>query len=219
MILFATGLLAGSLHVVTGPDHLAALAPLAVDDTKRAARVGAIWGLGHGLGVCAVGSIGIFAAQALDVNLVSSWSEFLVGLVLVLVGVWAIHRSMGVTVHVHDHAHDAGDDHEHFHVHTGKVHTHGHHQHAVFGVGALHGAAGTGHLFGVIPAMALGPADAAVYLVAYLMAAVVSMSLFGGLLGRVVARGGQALVRHLMLGSGGLAVSLGLLWAWTGLPL
>ena len=50
-MLVVSGLLAGSMHVVSGPDHLVALAPLALHDKKRAYGVGALWGLGHGVGV------------------------------------------------------------------------------------------------------------------------------------------------------------------------
>ena len=218
MLVFGTGLVAGSLHVVSGPDHLAALAPLAVADSRGSARLGAQWGLGHGLGVCILGALGVYARTVLDVQLLSEWSEVLVGSVLVCIGIWAIRRSMGITVHAHGHEHGQGRTHDHVHVHTETEHDHRGHQHAVFGVGALHGAAGTGHLFGVVPAMALSPVDAALYLSAYLLAAVVSMALFGGLIGRIVQRGGQRSVRALMICSGGIAIAVGMVWSIASLP-
>ena len=218
MLLFGTGLVAGSLHVVSGPDHLAALAPLAVDDSRRSARLGALWGLGHGLGVCVLGALGMYARALFDIELMSTWSEVLVGVVLVLVGLWAIRRAMGITIHSHGHQHDHERVHQHFHVHTENAHEHRGHQHAVLGVGALHGAAGTGHLFGVVPAMALSPADSAIYLGAYLLAAVVSMALFGGLIGRIVNRGGQRSVRTLMVSSGCIAIAVGMVWSVTSFP-
>eukprot|EP00569_Conticribra_weissflogii_P013922 CAMPEP_0171417680 /NCGR_PEP_ID=MMETSP0880-20121228/40722_1 /TAXON_ID=67004 /ORGANISM="Thalassiosira weissflogii, Strain CCMP1336" /LENGTH=397 /DNA_ID=CAMNT_0011935941 /DNA_START=225 /DNA_END=1418 /DNA_ORIENTATION=+ len=52
------GLVSGSLHAIAGPDHLAALIPRCCGlPWHKAARVGAVWGLGHGvsatlLGVC-----------------------------------------------------------------------------------------------------------------------------------------------------------------------
>ena len=80
MLALGTGLIAGTLHVVSGPDHLAALAPIAVQDRARGIRVGAIWGLGHGLGVCALGGLGIAFRQVIDVSLMSQWSERFVGI-------------------------------------------------------------------------------------------------------------------------------------------
>ena len=55
MIAILAGLAAGGLHVFAGVDHLAALAPLAVEAPSKAGRTGGFWGLGHGLGVVIVG--------------------------------------------------------------------------------------------------------------------------------------------------------------------
>ena len=42
------GLLAGCLHTLAGPDHLAALTPLTVGRSRfKAAFLGALWGGGH----------------------------------------------------------------------------------------------------------------------------------------------------------------------------
>ena len=80
------------------------------------------------------------------------------------------------------------------------------------GVGLLHGMAGTGHLFGVIPALALGVGEAVIYLAAYLVAAVLAMGGFAFLLGRMAAKGGPRLVRRLMYGSGTAALVVGGFW-------
>jgi len=53
-----TGLLAGGVHVLSGPDHLAAVAPLAVQD-RSAWRSGLRWGLGHSSGVLLVGVLSL----------------------------------------------------------------------------------------------------------------------------------------------------------------
>ena len=221
-MILVSGLIAGLIHTISGPDHLAALAPIAAADHRRAVRLGALWGLGHGLGVCALGGIGVLAKQTLAVEWLSTWSEFLVGLVLIGVGVWAVRRSFDVTIHTHGHRHAEKTDHGHIHVHIGKKHgqrAHRNHQHTALGVGALHGAAGTGHLFGVVPALALGAVDAGIYLAAYLLAAVGSMALFGGIIGRVTARGGQLMLRRMMLASGGVAAAVGVVWSWSSWPL
>jgi hypothetical protein len=49
MMALLTGLFAGALHVLAGPDHLVALAPIAADKPRRALSLGLRWGLGHGL--------------------------------------------------------------------------------------------------------------------------------------------------------------------------
>ncbi len=222
MLALGTGLIAGSLHVISGPDHLAALAPIALSDRTRAMRVGATWGLGHGLGVCALGGLGLALRQVVDVEIMSQWSELVVGLTLIGIGTWALHRSTRMEVHAHSHTHD-GHAHVHLHVHVdepdhGADQAHSVHSHAALGVGFLHGAAGTGHLFGVVPALALPAPDAAVYILAYLVSAVGSMALFGGLLGQFAARSTTGWMRRLVWASGLAAILIGLVWTWTSWP-
>lgn len=56
---FATvggGVLAGGLHAVSGPDHLAALLPRIMGQKwHNSMRIGAMWGLGHGFSAMAIG--------------------------------------------------------------------------------------------------------------------------------------------------------------------
>ncbi len=51
-----SGFFAGIAHVASGPDHLAAVAPLAIGKRRSlsAAAIGASWGLGHRLWVALV---------------------------------------------------------------------------------------------------------------------------------------------------------------------
>lgn len=223
MLTILSGLAAGAAHVVTGPDHLAALAPIAVQDPGRAARLGLRWGLGHGLGVVVLGVIGMFARTWIDVGAVSAWAEVSVGFVLVLVGGWAFLRASRLVVHAHEHGH-GHEDHSHLHLHPSEkdhdaAEAHLGHSHAAFFVGALHGAAGTGHLLGLLPSLALAPAEAAVYLAAYFVAAVGAMVAFGGLMGALVRSQGAAMLRRVMYGSSALAVALGVYWVGSAWPL
>ncbi|MCK6505115.1 hydantoin utilization protein A [Myxococcota bacterium] len=229
LIPLLSGLAAGSVHVVTGPDHLAAVAPLALRDRRAAARTGAAWGLGHGLGVVLLGGLGMLAREAVDVHALSGWSEFSVGFLLVGLGLWSLRGALGMQIHDHGHAHDpagagpaASADHAHPHVHLGAhahdLQAHQGHSHAAFGVGLFHGAAGMGHLLGVVPALALPPAESAVYLAAYLVAAVGSMALFGLVLGELARRAGRAALRGLVLAASLFTVGVGGWWLLTTFP-
>ena len=218
------GLLAGSAHVFAGPDHLAAVVPLAVDRVRSAARIGASWGVGHAVGVLALGLLGQLLQRWVDVHWLSGWSESLVGLLLVGLGAWALWRSRVLVVHAHGHEHDAvdsaGDGHAHAHVHVGdqtigdaRHADHGQHQrhvHSAFGIGALHGAAGTGHLLGVLPSLALPTSAAIAYLVSYGIAAVVSMTVFAVGIGWLVDRTGA--VHRLLQVAGAAAIGVGVVW-------
>lgn len=202
------GLIAGSMHVLSGPDHLAAIAPLAVREPARAWRTGATWGLGHGLGVALLGSAGALARETMDIDLLSARSEGTVGFLLIAIGLWALLRARRVLVHAHPH-----EGHAHPHVHVGDdSHVGGLHTHAALGVGALHGMAGAGHLLGVLPSLALPTAQAATYLLAYLCSAVLSMAGFARLLGGAAGSLGPRPLRALVFASGLCSIGVGGYW-------
>lgn len=196
MLAALTGLLAGMVHVISGPDHLAAVAPLAVRVHRRAWIPGMRWGLGHSAGVALVGVLAIALREILPLELLSSISERLVGVVLIAIGVWSLRVALRVQVHTHRHEHD-GEAHDHVHVHdpshrhpdsTG-VHSHAH---TAFGIGTLHGLAGSSHFLGVLPALALPTrVEAVTYLLAFAVGTVAAMAAFSSVLGLVAARGSQ----------------------------
>lgn len=216
LILTLTGALtAGAVHVLGGPDHLAAVLPLAVQDRARAARTGAAWGLGHGAGVVLLGGLGQLLRGRLDLAGLSGGAEVAVGALLVVMGLLTLRRSRLLVVHSHPHA--AGPAHPHVHLADPSVGTgdhahagaHAGHRHSAFGFGLLHGVAGGSHLLGALPALALPPREAALYLGAYLAAAVGVMAAFALGAGRLVP---AARVRGATAASGALAVVVGVVW-------
>jgi high-affinity nickel permease len=60
-----SGLVAGTVHVVSGPDHLAAIAPLSAEGKTGSWRIGFRWGLGHSSGVLLVGLISLLLREVL----------------------------------------------------------------------------------------------------------------------------------------------------------
>lgn len=84
------GLVAGLVHVLSGPDHLAAVAPYALIQGKRAWLVGLRWGVGRTSGVVVVGLFALLVRSLLPAEKLSAWSESLVGFVLIAIGVWGL---------------------------------------------------------------------------------------------------------------------------------
>src|SRR5688572_31696388 len=84
------GFSAGLVHVLSGPDHLAAVAPLALDKNRRGLRAGLQWGLGHCGGVLLMGLLALLFREVLPLESISSWAERLVGVLLIGVGAWGI---------------------------------------------------------------------------------------------------------------------------------
>ena len=152
------GLVAGALHVFAGPDHLAALAPLSLKARRRAWAVGLRWGVGHSAGVVVIAIIAFGLRQAIDMEGFATLGERLIGATLILLGIWGFRSLCKNRLHAHMHEHD-GMEHVHFHVHRAdedhnapRAHAH---THAAFWIGTLHGLAGTAHLIGILPSLAL----------------------------------------------------------------
>ena len=146
--------MAGALHALSGPDHLAAITPLSISQGRNAWRIGLRWGLGHAAGVAAVGVLLLAFHESLDLDRFSWWSERLVGVVLIGLGIWGLRLASSKWVHSHRHEHDESA-HAHIHFHrpgqAPESATAHEHSHTAFAVGLLHGFAGTTHLFGLIP--------------------------------------------------------------------
>lgn len=226
MTVVVQGLLAGAAHVLTGPDHLAGVAPLAVGRPRRIrpSVVGAMWGLGHGLGVALLGVSGQTLLSLGQVEVASAWAERLVGVVLIGIGALALRRARTIVVHEHVHTHPDGPDgasaHAHLHVHAAHADRDEHgpgapehrHRHTAFGVGVVHGLAGAGHFWAVLPSLAMPPGDAAAYIASYLAVSVLVMTLFGAALGRLVQAFGPRAVPKLITAVGVASIAIGAGW-------
>lgn len=197
------GLLAGVLHVLSGPDHLAAVLPFALRDRRSALKVGITWGLGHGVGVVILAVIALVLQSTVQLESFSNLAERIVGVLLVLVGAWTVKKS-GV-LHFHTHQHDHGSEtHAHPQLDGG-----GHH-HSVLGFGLLHGFAGGGHLLSVLPTLALGRVAALAYLVMFLLGGLGAMAAFAFFAGRVVRR--EAWVPKAVALAGAASIAVGVFW-------
>ncbi len=222
LITLLTGLAAGGAHVLAGPDHLAAIAPLAVDQRRATWRLGLLWGLGHSAGVWVLALLALLFREALPIDLMSTWGERLVGFVLIAIGLVGLRRMFATRVHSHVHEHD-GQRHTHIHVHEdrpGDEHPVDHsHSHSALGIGALHGLAGTSHLLGVLPALLLPTRwDAATYVFAYGIGAILAMATFSWAMGRIAASlrtMGDRTYRLLLGGSCTLTIAIGCYWIAT----
>ena len=214
MLTVFTGALAGLVHVLSGPDHLAAVAPLAVSDRRRGWLAGWTWGVGHTAGVVTVAAAAVLLRDLLPpVATISAASERLVGSALIAVGLWSLRRGLRVTPGVH--AHDGGS-HDHLHVQAGPawIRRLGH-AHASFLMGVLHGVAGSSHFFGVIPALALPTrASALLYIAAFGVGTIAAMTLFAAVIGAAAVRTRPGAMAHraMMVTAALLAIVVGGFW-------
>jgi threonine/homoserine/homoserine lactone efflux protein len=214
MLTVLTGAAAGLFHVLSGPDHLAAVAPLAVDERRRGWIAGCTWGIGHASGVVVVAVLAVLLREILpSVDAISAWGERIVGGALIGIGLWAFRRSARIRLSPHTHGRLS---HNHLHVQAGPawVRRLGH-AHASFCMGILHGVAGSSHFFGVLPALALPSRSAALmYIGAFGVGTVVAMTAFAaaaGLLG-VHTGNNPRLHKAMMTVAAVLAMLVGGVW-------
>lgn len=120
------GLLLGVRHAFDA-DHLVAVTTIisAYRNPLKAIWVGVSWGLGHTTTLLLMGILILFVKITLSEQIARLF-EFLVGVVLVILGIqvfWSLRRSR---VHLHLHSHDS-QSHVHFHSHA-ETPTHSHHR-------------------------------------------------------------------------------------------
>jgi ABC-type nickel/cobalt efflux system permease component RcnA len=118
--LFA-GIIAAILHVISGPDHLAAVTPFAIESKKKAWKVGLFWGIGHLLGMLSIGILFLMFKELIPVEKISMHSEKMVGVILIGLALWIFFKIFREEKqHKHTHVHTEGYPmiHEHPHIHN-----------------------------------------------------------------------------------------------------
>jgi hypothetical protein len=205
---FFAGLAAGLLHVFSGPDHLAAVAPLVADadghpalseSSSRQARrsriegwrMGLQWGVGHTAGVLLIATLMLLIREQLPLDAISAYSERIVGVALIAVGAWGIWKANRATSRPHSHPG------------------------ASFAMGTIHGLAGSSHLFGVLPALAFSTRlDSLSYLGGFGAGAIAGMSAFAAGIGLLSIKLGGNHRRYsgLLYASSAAALVIGGFW-------
>lgn len=177
-LLFGIGF--GFLHALE-PDHLVGVATIASTTQSRwlAFHRGAIWGVGHTLTILVIyllfQGLGLVVEEALFIKL-----ESLVGLMLIFLGLRIFYKLLKDKYHLHHHQHKTGNEHLHFHSHKSK--NNHEHVHLPFGIGIVHGLAGSG---AIVLALAIETSNqtlGALYIVFFGLGSCIAMGLFSGFL-------------------------------------
>ena len=212
LISILTGFASGAVHVVSGADHMVAMAPSSIRRPRVALTNGLAWGVGHSAGVLILSILAILAKDLINIELMSSYAEFLVGISLLIVGFIAIRTSLKANIHIHQHIHGDEMPHKHFHFHSPGNKLNKSHTHAATGLGVLHGFAGASHLVAVIPALALPIHGALVYLFAYLLGSVFAMGCVVLGISFATSKANKMFYPFLMRLIGALSIVTGIFW-------
>jgi ABC-type nickel/cobalt efflux system permease component RcnA len=223
--LFA-GIIAAALHVISGPDHLAAVTPFAIESKKKAWKVGLLWGIGHLVGMLLIGVLFLFFKKFIPIEKISEHSEKLVGFVLIILGIWIFvrifkeeknHRHMHVhseenpLIHKHSHLHNSEKTHNHKHpnLKQGNI--------ASLSVGFLHGLAGIAHFLLFLPVIGFeSKLDSSQYIIGFGIGTLLAMISFAFVIGKISSFSKQdhndSFFKGIRLSGGLFAFIIGIYW-------
>lgn len=236
------GLILGMRHA-TDADHVIAVTAIVSGERRigAAARIGIAWGLGHSVTVFLVGGAIILFKLTIPPRL-SMAMEFAVAIVLIMLGISVLARSsprvanwLGLksnsdllahshphehdgATHVHPHAHAAGDEHSHSShlLATPSRFARGSHERA-FGVGLVHGLAGSAAIALLVLSAIPDPIWGLVYLAIFGFGTIIGMLLITTAIGLPVSLTATRLggLNHaLLVGAGLLSLGFGLFLAY-----
>ncbi len=221
------GTLASMLHVISGPDHLAAVTPLVIETKRKAWKIGLAWGLGHLIGMLLIGVLFLIFKEYIPIELISQYSEQLVAVVLIGVGIWAFYRIFNEQKnHKHPHVHSENKPYIHIHKHE---HSNGHHHthqkiirqniFSSFGIGFIHGLAGIAHFLLLLPALSFkSNSDGVQYVVGFAIGTILAMSAYALIVGKIVTYSKQehntVFFKGIRFAGGLFAILIGLYWLY-----
>ncbi|MGB3149093.1 MAG: sulfite exporter TauE/SafE family protein [Maribacter sp.] len=229
---FFAGIAASVLHVVSGPDHLAAVTPLAIEARRKVWKIGLFWGFGHLTGMLLIGLLFLMFKEFVPLEQISEHSELLVGVVLIAIGLWAIFSLFYKNkIHRHPHIHGADEtyihEREHNHDSNKLEHSHEHEKKlkqnlwSSFGIGVLHGLAGIAHFILLLPVLGFdNQMDSILYIVGFGIGTVLAMTVYTYMLGIIANysknQNSQSLFRTIRLAGGLFALLIGIYWLYLG---
>jgi sulfite exporter TauE/SafE len=141
--LLGLGLVLGLGHAIDA-DHIVAVSALVSKhkSLKGGIMSGISWGLGHTSILFIVGLVLLLTKISIPEKIALSL-EFIVGLMIVYLGIAVVYEVLVNKKHFHKHVHDGKI---HIHTHTHKTKTTHNHYHKPFLVGLVHGMAGSAGL-------------------------------------------------------------------------
>ena len=219
------GLVAAMAHVISGPDHLAAVTPLVFDTHKRQWRIGLFWGIGHVIGMLLIGVLFYFFKDLIPVERISKYSEQFVGIILIGIGLWAFYRiKHRKKTHRHPHFHPE-DELVHIHHHSHDTITHSHEHTApvsenlftALTVGIIHGFAGIAHFVLLLPVLGFqSKVDSVSYMLGFAIGIIAAMILYTAVISKMTrnkpTKKALPFYMNFQFWSGVLAIGVGIFW-------
>ncbi|WP_321332274.1 hypothetical protein [uncultured Bacteroides sp.] len=180
LVLLAYALYEGLFHAVEA-DHVLAVTNIVSQRNKiwPAVKDGIFWGLGHTSTIFLVGIVMIlFKVNIPDRSF--SYFEAAVGLMLIIVASYRLYLFFRdeelFYFHKHSYEHAGVNDHLHVHVHSKGPNLHK----TSYGIGFVHGLAGSGALVVLVMTQIESMASSLLYLVIFGIGSIIGMTLIAG---------------------------------------
>ena len=165
------------LRHASDPDHLVAVTSLVAaeeGDTRKAARLGAWWGVGHASALVVIG-VPLIAFKAELPPWLESGAEKAIGIVILVLAARVIYKWARGDYSASAHSHDDGHDRRR-HLRRGHNHVHVRTRGQALSIGLLHGLAGTGAVVLLLIAALPTRLEAALALGVFAPMSIVSMA-------------------------------------------
>lgn len=174
---------AGFAHAFEA-DHLLAVSNIVSrrNNLRLSLKDGIFWGLGHTSTILLIGILVLL----FRINISTQYFQYLealVGFMLVILGIYRLKKLFPVKkiiIHSHPHQHE-DSQHKHLHVHIGNVSKHSHPHSLAYGVGLVHGLAGSGALIVMVMIQIKEPMNGLFYLFIFGFGSIAGMFAAAGL--------------------------------------
>jgi sulfite exporter TauE/SafE len=180
-ITLGLGFILGLEHALDA-DHIVAVSTIISEhkSLRKSSIIGLFWGLGHTFTLLFAGFLVLSLAVSIPQNL-SLFFEFLVGVVLLILGMGVVRRALGKVGHIHPHSHH-GKIHIHFHSHGAEDQDHNH-EHKSFFVGMIHGLAGSAALMLIVLTSIDSVLEGIAYILVFGLGSILGMLIISTLIG------------------------------------
>lgn len=208
-ILFALlgfGFLLGLKHAFDA-DHIAAITAL---NSSNPSIKGLFWGIGHTISLLVVGVVVLLFKITIPEKLALSF-EFIVGIMLVILGLNALISAKRYKLHFHKHRHG---EKEHLHLHSHYVSKNHIHGHKSLLVGLVHGLAGSAALTLLVLSTIKSVYIGIVYILVFGIGSIIGMTIISKVVSLPFKFMEQKLHRAnnmLRLGSGAASLLIGII--------
>ena len=191
--LFA-GVIAAMLHVISGPDHLAAVTPFAIETKRKAWKIGLFWGFGHLLSMLFIGVLFLIFKELIPVERISEHSEQLVGIVLIGLGIWVFIKIFREKINKNNSVYSNGNSINFEYLHISDSEKGHNHKRlnikqsviASLSVGFIHGLAGVAHFLLFLPVIGFSSIfDSIRYIIGFGIGTLIAMIAFAMVIGEV----------------------------------